>query len=322
MADEARKIREFDQSYYQADSTVTPYEVRQAPTGEAEIFDTALAVLSGSYPTFKTRGVYKVVKTSGIVLLKGGRVYWDHSANAATYKKVSDRDFYIGRAAADAASSSTSVDVVLNVNPPYDIDLARDSFATAITGTQALGGLALNRRGGALNFVLSSTNEAQKLDALSLDGFATGANPIIELAFCVPSDGAGTVVDVSIGAASATHATDADSIAQHLLMHLDANATAIKFQSKDGTTTVAATDSTKVYVEGQTNSVRKEVWFDMRDPADVQIYVDAELVLDGTTFNVNAAASTWFLLAHIEKTAAADTYEFLLEFLWARFAEQ
>lgn len=323
MADEARKSRNFGETYYLADATVNPYSIRQGQYGQAEVLNRSTAALANETPTYETRGEFEIVKTTGITILKGGRVYFDYSARTATYKKVNDRDFYLGRATQDSSATTPTVRVALNEDPKYDLELTRDSFTTTITGTQALGGLALNRRGGALDAVISATSEAQKLDALSLDGIAAGlANAIIEFAFCVPSDGAGTVVDVSVGIASATHATDADAIAQHLFMHLDANATAIKFQSKDGTTTVAATDSTTTYTEGQTNTVRKEVWFDCRNPADVQIYVDGVLVLDATTFNVSAAALTWLLLFHIEKTASTDTYEFLLEWLRARFAEQ
>lgn len=325
MADEARNVRNFGLFREQADGTVTAYEVRQARTGEACVHDDRTAGVATEHLDLVTRGQYRVKKNTAIAFLSGGRVYWDHSANEATFRRLNDRDFYLGRAVADADASNPEVEVDLNAPEfLYDCDLVRDGFVSAIVGTQALGGLAINPRGGALDFVLSSTNEAQKLDALSLNGFATGANAIVECAFCVPSDGAGTVVDVSLGVASGTHATDADSIAQHLLMHLDANNTAIRFQSKDGTTTVASTDSTKTYTEGQSNAdgVRKEVWFDMRDPTDVAIYVDGVRVLTGTTFDVSAAASTWRLLAHVEKTASTDTYEFQLDWLRFRLGEQ
>jgi hypothetical protein len=156
---------------------------------------------------------------------------------------------------------------------------------------------------------------------LSVPGFVTIANAIVELVFSVPNDGAGTVVDVNMGIASATHATDADSIAQYLFMHLDANNTAIRFQSKDGTTTVASTDSLITYTEGSAVANLVYVWFDMRNPADVQVYVNGSLVLGATVFDVSAFAGPWFLLAHIEKTSAADVYEFDLHRLRARIGE-
>ncbi len=254
--------------------------------------------------------------------LDGGPAYWDFSASACHYKQVDDQDFAIGSFVGDAALNDTSCTVNLNVAPRYKIDVSRDPFITAIIGTQALGGLALLRRGGAHDIVIDASNEAQKVDILSMDGFSIDSNPIVEFDFDVPSDGAGTVVDVNVGVANTTHASNADSITRYLFMHLDANATAIKFQSTDGSTTVAATDSTKTYTEGQTVVTRKTVWMDFRNKADVQIYVDGVNVLPATVFDLSAVAATMYLLCHVEKSASTDTYEFLLGSLRARTAKQ
>lgn len=323
-ADPARSLRGIGVIRVQADATVPAFAVQQMPDGSAGVFDSAIGASSGDFVDWSTNGTFTILKDTTTNILKGGRVYWDRSAGLATFRKINDRDFYLGRAVQDEALANPTVQVELNVDPPYDIDLARDSFITALVGTQALGGFALNRRGGAHDIVISATNEAQKADMLAIDGFAAGgANAIIEFAFCVPSDGAGTVVDINVGIASATHATDFDSIAQYLAMHLDANNTAIRFQSKDGTTTVASTDSTTTYTEGQSNAsgTRKEIWFDMRNAADVQVYVDGVNVLPATVFDVSAAASTWRPIVHIEKTASTDAYEFQLDWHRTRFAE-
>lgn len=326
MPDEAKNVRDAGFSRYQADGTVTPYEVRQGPTGLAEVYDSPTAKVSGDYPVYRTSGTYSIQKTSGVVILKGGRVYWDHSANTATYCRNQDRDFYLGRAVEDAASTGPTVVVDLNVDPPYDIDLARDGFQSVIVGTAAAGafGYPVNL-GGALVFELTATNEAQKVDALSVDGFAastSAANAVVEGAFRVLSDGAGTVVDVSIGIANATHATDADSITESMFVHLDANNTNINLESDDGTTEVAATDTTTDYTEGTGRSSRVEFWFDMRDPADVQAYVNGVNVLPATTFDVDAATGPWFLLVHVEKSSSTDTYKLAVDWLRVRFAEQ
>ncbi len=329
MAD-ATIVRDWDERRVTAGAAVAIGEVWQLADGSAAYYERlagnttnpVVAGSSGDSVVFKSSGQVTVTKATSIVILDGGRVYWDHSANSATYKKVSDRDFYIGRAVGDAATADASLVVNLNANPPDDIDLSRDAFTTVYTGTQGLNTMGIFRRGGSHEFFISSTSEAQKLDMLSLDGFAKTANAIVEFAFRVISDGAGTVVDVSVGIADDTHATDADTIANSVFMHLDANNTNINFESDDGTTEVAATDSTTDYTEGSTLSVRKEVWFDMRDPADIQIYVDGALILPATVFNVNTSSPTWKLLAHIEKTSAADAYTFALDWLRCRFAEQ
>lgn len=304
--------------YLTAAAAISIGEVRQLANGQAGAYAGRSAATADTQVKFEDEGTFVVTKTSGIVLLDGGEVWWDYSANSATYRRNGDRDFYLGTAVGDAASADVTCSVKLNRRPHYAIDLAVNGFTTAIVGTQALGGLALNARGGALNAVLNATNEAQKVDALSLESFANGANGIVEFKFNVVSDGGGTVVDVSIGIASATHATDASSIAQRLFMHLDANDADINFESADGTTTVAITDSTINYTEGTPVTV----WFDMRDPANVAVYVDAVRVLSGTVFNVNAAASEWKLLAHVEKTSSTDTYELDLYYARVRTAEQ
>jgi hypothetical protein len=60
----------------------------------------------------------------------------------------------------------------------------------------------------------------------------------------------------------------------------------------------------------------------MRNPADVQIYIDGVLVLGATVFNVNAATGPLFLLVHVEKTSSTDTYKLAVDWLRARFSEQ
>lgn len=307
----------------QVAQTVGAYNVIQLPTGEAAFLNQATGLSTNDYSDqFRTRGKATVEKTTGVVLLPGQDVYWDHSANKAHYKKVNDRDFFVGVATDEAASGALTVSVDLNKRQRYDIDVARDGFLTSITGTQGLNTMGLFRRGGAHKFLLSATNEAQKVDILSVDGFAVGANAIVEAIFRVVSDGAGTVVDANVGVASATHATDADSIAEHLFCHLDANNVNINFQSKDGVTTVASTDSTQDYTEGSAVANRVHVLFDLRNPSDIQVYVNAAKVLDSTVFRLDNAAGPLFLLAHVEKSASTDTYEFDLDSLRCWLSEQ
>ncbi len=299
-------------------------QVIQLPNGEAGFFDD-IAATSGDPTQARRRRVARVDKTAGIVILKGGEVYWDHSANAAHYKRVNDRDFFVGCATGTTTSTSTEVEVILNQRPVWDIDVFHDPILRpVIVGTQGLNTMGVVRQGGNASFILSSTSEAQKMDIMSVAGFTpTTAKAIIEMQFCVISNGAGTNTDVSIGAASATSATDADAIAEHLFMHLNAEADLnVYLQSKDGSTTVTATDTTIDYAEGGAVAQQVHVWMDMANPADVQCYVNGALVNDATAFNVNAAAATWFLLAHIEKASSADVYEFRLDKLRARFNEQ
>jgi hypothetical protein len=64
------------------------------------------------------------------------------------------------------------------------------------------------------------------------------------------------------------------------------------------------------------------VWFDMRNPADCQIYINAANVLPSSVFNVNVATGPLFLLAHLEKTSSTDTYEVHVEALRSWLMEQ
>lgn len=301
---------------------VSTGEVWQLETGEAAYYD-GPPVSAGTRVRFKTRGTGVLTKTAGFVALAGNRAYWDHSANAVSYRKVNDRDFYLGRFAEDAASGDTVCKITLNIDPRYDLDLARDAFNSVLVGTPAAGGFGYPvQLGGSLVFELTATSEAQKVDALSVAGFAVGANAIVEGAFRVLSDGGSGSQDVSIGVASGTHASDFESVAEFLALHLDGNTTDINVESDDGTTDVAPTDSTVDYTEGTALTNRVEVWFDLRDPTDVQVYLNGSLVLGSTTFTLSAAAGPLYLIVHVEKASGTDTYKLACDWLRARFMEQ
>ena len=473
MAD-AVYVRDWNVVRLTAAATVGIGEVWQMPDGSAGVNVTRnsqgalTAVSSGEKADFATSDKHTIQKTTGIEFLPGGRVYWDHSANAAHFKPVNDRDFYVGRAVSAAASADNTVEVDFNIDPRYQIDLNLDPFVTSITGSQAtasttyqvatrakvgatagwvvgaatdlpylatlaasqtgstlvlpIDGLrigdtitafkviaqvesggntvtidgnlravtnvaaeptdasiasmtqvsvtadtavsqektgitevvtsgksyyllitattaastdiilqhceitvthatqngALTQVGGTRILKLSGLTEAQKVDLLSRHGFAKTTNAVAEFIVRVISDGSGSAADVSIGLADDTHATDADSIANSLFCHLNANDVNIYFESDDGTTEVAATDSTIDYTEG----TAFEVWCDMGNPASVKWYVDGVRVLSGTTFNVDASSPTWKMLIHVEKTSATDTYELAIEKAVVRFSEQ
>jgi hypothetical protein len=320
---EARNTREYGFEKFLLAQTLIPRQLIQCPSGKAGFNDSSVTYSSGQYAVLRTSGSANVSKTTGFAVLPGGRCFWDHSADKAHYKKVNDRDFYAGRFATDGTSASDNIEILLNEDPPYDLDLARDPFTSVLVGTPAAGGFGYPARlGGAHIIELTATSEAQKCDALSVDGFSKDANAIVEMAFRVLSDGAASAADFSLGIANGTHASDADSIAESVFIHLDENSTTIKAESDDGSTEVNATDTLTTYTEGGAVAQRVEVWFDMRDPADVQIYVNGSLVLPATVFNVNAATGPFFLLAHLEKTSSTDACKYAVDFLRARYAEQ
>lgn len=315
----------FDETTLITESSVSVGEVRQLSTGEAAVFpggkDGRTPGDAAKRNKFETAGKWVLPLTSSVTILAGGEVWWDHSANLANYKKVNDRDFYVGAAVEDSSGGLVIVD--LNKRPRADIDLMRDGYLSVPLGTQAVGAFGYPKwLGGSLLFELTATNEAQKVDALSVDGFATGANAIIDLVFRVASDGAGTVVDASLGVANGTNATDADTITESIFVHLDANNTNINLESDDGSTEVTATDTTTDYTEGSAVANREYVTIDMRTPTDVQIYRNGVLMLPSTVFAVGAATGPWFLLIHLEKTSSTDTYQLVLDKATVRLMEQ
>lgn len=313
MTIQAQYLQDGEMIDWTADATYSNGDVIQLRDGRAAVVsqDCVVDDVIGVY----VEGVFRFLKTASIVLLEGGRLFWDHSANKAHFKSVNDRDFLLGSIQADAASADTTVDAALNVMPVYTVDLENGFRSLPVMTT--LGSALTLPNGDGVQLVIGAANEAQKVDALSYDGFATGAKAIVETRITIVDGDGSTAADFNVGIASATHATDADSIAKHLFCHIDGNSANINFQSKDGTTTVAAADSTVDYAAG----TAFEVWFDMRNSADVQVYVDGVLVLGSTVFDVSASASTWKLLAHLEKTATTDTGNIAVDWLRARLAQ-
>lgn len=296
-------------------------EVIQLADGRAGVMlhDTS----SGIKGAVQTEGLFTVQKTTSMVILDGGRVFWDHSANKAHFKQVADRDFYLGVAVGDAASADTTLTVNLNVHPEYKIDLARDAYTSVLVGTAALNGFGFPyREGGALRFNITATNEAQKVDALSVQGLAPSSNPIVEVAFRLPAGGSGSASDYSIGLANATHASDADQITDSIFFHIDGGSTTIKAECDDGTNETAATTTATTYTAGSALANRVEGWIDCRDLSSIKFYLDGVRVASGTTFSVAAATNTYFLLTHLEKSIGTETADLIIDWMRARTAQQ
>lgn len=319
----ATRVRDADKFQLLASATYAGGALIQLPTGEPAFLDQTDPLASAKYSdAFRSGDKATVEKQTGVVMLAGQEAYWDRSAAKLTYNKVNDRDFCAGVIVSDAATADITANLDIGKRQRFDIDFARDFFLTSVTGTQALNTMGLFHRGGGAKLILSSTAEVQKVDALSRDGFAPGAKWIAEFLFTIPNGGAGAAPDFNIGVASGTHATDADAIAEHAFIHIDGNATAIKAQSKDGTTTVAATDTTLTYTAGSAVANRVHVLIDGRDLTSVKFYVNGARVLSATTFRLDNAVGPLFLLAHLEKTSAADVFEVDMERARVWFSEQ
>ena len=265
-----------------------------------------------------TRGlILTCPKTLTMVLLDGGSGYWDFSANKVHFAHGGDRDFFLGSIVGDCASAATTCKVALNVHPEYAVSLEHGwNTIPVLTADIINGAVGVGKEGVCHTF--GAVAEAGKNDALSMRSFSNASLAIVEARITVVDGGDNAALDYNLGLADATHATDADSIAVSAFMHLNGTDVNIYFESDDGTTEVAATDSTVNYAAG----TAFEVWWDLRDIADIQIYVDGVNVLPSSVFKLNAAAAaTLKLLSHMEKTSDNTTADIVVHFLRARLAQ-
>lgn len=287
-----------------ADGTYTKGDVVQVPDGRAGIVQQD-ATSGNPMSVEVTRGViYEVPKTTSMVMLIGSRLFWDHSANKAHLLYVNDRDFPLGVCVNDGLAADTTIKVALNVEPVYNAALAHgySSIPIQTAGFPSIGGGG----SGMVNLILQAANEAQKVDALGHRAVSvTGlAESIVDAYICVNDNGGATAADASIGIANGTHATDFDSVTESLLAHFDGNDLKINLESDDGTTEVAATDSTIAFVEGTPFLVQ----WDCRNLSDIQVYINGVNALPSSVFKLNAATGPLKPVAHLEKTAATDIY--------------
>lgn len=289
---------------YTPDAAITGGEVIQLRDGRAAVIPVDVA--SGAKGAAETEGIYTVAKTTSMVILDGGKVYWDHSANKAHFKPVADRDFYLGTAVGDAATAATTMKVALNKTPYYIFDSNRDHVTSVVTKT-VVGSTTVEipnvkNQAGAIRMELGTTAEAQCVDAMSKRGFAVGSNAIAEFLINIVTNSDNAAGDLNFGLASGTSTTDFDAIAECLAIHIDGNSANINAQSDDGSTAVAAADTTLDLTAG----TPFEVWMDTRDPANCKIYVDGVRVMDGTTGTAKTfilATGPFYWIAHMEKTS-------------------
>lgn len=279
-------------------------QVLQTADGRAGIVPAP--IVAGEMASAVTAGIFKVPKAgSSQVWIDGAPLWWDHSANVATCvppigASAGDKDFFLGCAYGDAAAADTEGSVNLNVYPSYIYDVHNDGGDTAVVLTA--GTPYIYSRGGTIEAGFSTTAEAQKLDILSKRSFPLDSNWVLEAVVEVVTNADADVADLSIGVANATHASDADSITESAFFHFDMGADLdLDAESDDGTTEVAATDTTINWAVG----TPLHLCLDGRDPSNVKYYVNGVEVLAATSNLGNIAAATGPLKAlfHLEKSS-------------------
>lgn len=170
--------------------------------------------------------------------------------------------------------------------------------------TLGLGVTETGGANGALKFAFNAVAEAATA-ALYMPSlpFAVGGNPIFEARVAVFDKGDDAALDINIGLANGTHATDFDTITEYAAFHLNGADLSVNCQSDDGTTTVAATDTTVDLVDDTYANLK----IDASDLTDVKFYINGMRVLASTTFDISQAAGPLTPIVHVEKTSNDTT---------------
>jgi len=309
-----------DTADYTPVAAATGGQVVCLPDGRAAVIPTDVA--AGSLGSASAEGIYIVTKAASLVWVDGCEIWWDHSANAAVLAPSGDKDFYLGVAVGDVAAATVTGKVNLNVKATYLVDLAVHAAKTAIVktvvGSTTVEVPHVERHGGSNVLILGTTAEAQKVDLLSTRGFSVDSNWIVEGIVNIITNGDASAVDFNIGVASGTHASDADTIAESVFLHVDGASLNIMAESDDGTTEVTTVDTTVDAVLGTPFSFV----IDGRDPAGVLLYIDGVAVLTGSTFVLTDATGPLYLLAHLEKSSDDSPGTFSIDQLRVRIANE
>lgn len=273
-------------------------EVVQLNDGRAAVCPTAIA--AGIKGSASVKGIYKFAKTASQVHLPGQRIYWDMSASTATcVPSVDAGDFFLGTATADSAAATTTTTVDINADYIGTIDQRRDIFA--VVPVLTAGDPRVYNVGGAMRFTIDATNEAQKIDALSLRSVPVAGDWIFFAEVNVAA-AAGGATDITIGMANGTHATDFQSVTEFVTIHIDGGSANILVQSDDGTTDLAPVDSTFDWTAGTIFAVA----IDGRVVTDTPIYINGVQEAGAGTPAVAVAAGPLKACVHIEKTSSTD----------------
>ena len=304
MTIEAAWKNDGEQIKKRAVASVTSGQVIQLADGRAAYANGLKTALAGDPVAWQTEGLAEVQKTTSMVILDGGDVFWDVSANKASFKAdPGTPDFKIGTAVGDAAASATTMLVNWNGIGRYTIDLEKGGDWLP-EETLGLGVVILP--GGGAKMAFDAVAEVAQAAVVSGHSVSVASGPIFEARFAIYDIGDDAALDIDVGLASASHATDFEAVANLVAVHFDGSALDIKVHSDDATTDVAPADSTIDAVD----NTYLEVWIDCRVPADVQIYVNGvDAVPGGTTLTLAAASNALKAIAIMEKTSNDTTAE-------------
>jgi len=306
MSLEAQYYREAGTIPFTAAAALAAGQVVQLPDGRAGVITGAGALAIGDAGAAHIAGHFVVAKTTSVVLLDGQRLYWVKSTGKVSYAG----DFFVGTCVGDAASAATTCTVDLNNDSLAAIDL-RDGYWNE-SSSLGLGVVALP--GGGVKLAFDAVAEVARAALMSARTLPIAAGIIFDTELAIFDIGDAAALDISIGLASAGHDTDMDAVAETVLFHLDGSGLSVNCESDDGTTEVAATDSTVDLVD----DTFAHLAIDARDLTDVKFYINGVQVLSGTTFDVSAASGPWYAILHMEKTSDDTTADVRARNLRAR----
>lgn len=289
MTLEATYLREPTTVKWTAAATFSAGQVVQLPDGRAGVIAGLKGFVSGDEAAAYVEGVFTLAKTTSMIVLAGQPLYWDATNNKAKYTG----DYYLGVALEDATAAATTCVVDLNVKPEATIDLAKGQWTHG--ATNGLGVTRLSADEHKLAF--DAVDEGAMAALYSAKTIAVARGFIFDAWVAIYDIGDHAALDINFGLANGTHATDADSITESCFFHLDGSALSINCESDDGTTEVAATDSTVDAVD----DTYAYFQIDARTLTDIQMYINGVNVLPDSVFKLDAATGPLLAIVHLEK---------------------
>lgn len=315
MTAEATFLREQNDRRLTAAAAIASGEVYQLADGRAAVKQGLNAAAANDAAAFRTDGIHTVTKKTAEVWIDGAPIYWDHSANNATcLTPTGDRDFFLGTCVGDVASTVLTGNVNINEKPVYIIDSRAGVWTNE--ATNGLGTTLL--LGGGFQMAFDAVAEAAQAANYSLRTFTPGSKWVLEGRMAIFDIGDDASLDIDVGVASGSHATDFQSVAEFATLHFDGSALDILVQSDDGSTDVAPEDTTINAVD--------DTYFDFvidgRTLSSIKAYVNGVLDAGATAKVLSAAAGPLKVIAHMEKTSNDTTADVRIDFLRLRIAQQ
>lgn len=270
-------------------------EIMQTEDGRAGVTAGLVGVADAAQAALITAGQFTVAKIVTKAICAGSEVWFDRSASTATPIRTAD-SFYLGVAVDDAATTASTCVVDLNLKPNYLIEMGKGQWTTA--ETDGLGVTALPG-GNEVKLAFDTATEAAMAAIYSADTIPAADGAIFEADVAIYDIGDNAAVDFAVGVANGTNATDFDSVTESAVIHLDGSSLNICAESDDGSTEVAATDTTVDAVD----DTYFHVLIDCRDIDDIQFHIDGVPVLGDSTFKLDAATGPFLAIAHLEKSS-------------------